>query len=235
MRDFGAAGRCVTHSSGMKSRRGLNVIEVSGRRFLLTATAGDAIHLTREAVSEEVGQPAVPDHYVEDFERTYDKTSIVEPNWAQTTLCGRDWIIMEADTDGEEGEAASVPSCRRCLALMDKLFPAPELDGRFPLVVQVVTDAVLEFGHAEIRGVPGDHQAALRTEVRSAVRKRTGHRLQSHAHESMIIFVCDSIYQQHADENSRAAMEAMNAFLTGEHAPSLPTPWRLYWNTWAAN
>jgi hypothetical protein len=56
---------------------------------------------------------------------------------------------------------------------MDKLFPAPELDDRFPLVVQVVMDTVLEFGHAELRGVPGDPQAALRAQVRSAVRKRT--------------------------------------------------------------
>jgi hypothetical protein len=139
----------------MRSRRGLNVIEVGGRRLLLTATAGDAVHLTREADSGVPGQAAVPDHYVEDFERTYYRASIVEPKWAERTLCGRDWI-MEADRDGEEGEASSVPSCRRCLALMDKLFPAPELDGRFRLVVQVVTDTVLEFGHAELRGVPGD-------------------------------------------------------------------------------
>jgi hypothetical protein len=51
----------------------------------------------------------------------------------------------------------------------------------------------------------------------------------------MVIFVCDPIYQQHADENSRAAMDVMDAFLTGKPAPALPTPWRLYRDTWAAN
>ncbi len=122
------------------------MIEVSGRQFLLTATAGNAVHLTREADSGEVGKAAVPDHYIEDFERTYDRASIMDPRWAETTLCGRDWIVMEADPDGDEDGAASVPSCRRCLALMDRLFPAPALDERFPLVVQVVTDTVLNSG-----------------------------------------------------------------------------------------
>jgi hypothetical protein len=44
----------------------------------------------------------------------------------------------------------------------------------------------------------------------------------------MVIFACDPIYQQHADEDSRAAAEAMGAFLTGKPTPSLPTPWRLH-------
>lgn len=219
----------------MQTGRRLNVIEVSGRQFLLTATAGDAVHLTREVGSAEVGKAAVPDHYIEDFERSYDRASIVHPGWSETTPCGRDWIVMEADRDGDEAEAASVPSCRSCLALMDRFFPAPALDERFPLVVQVVTDTVLELGHAELRGVPGDHQAALRAQVRSAVRKRTGYGLRSCVHESMVIFVCDPIYQQHADEDSRAAADVMDAFFTGKPVPSLPTPWRLHWGTWAAS
>ena len=70
----------------MQAGSRLNVIEVSGRQFLLTATAGDAVHLTREAGGEEVGKAAVPDHYVEDFERSYDRASIVCPRWAVTDL-----------------------------------------------------------------------------------------------------------------------------------------------------
>jgi hypothetical protein len=50
------------HGSGLQTRRRLNVIEVSGRQFLLTATAGDAVHLTREADDEEACKAAVPDH-----------------------------------------------------------------------------------------------------------------------------------------------------------------------------
>jgi hypothetical protein len=43
-----------------------------------------------------------------------------------------------------DDEDADAPSCRRCLALMDKLFPPPNLNDRFPLVVQMVADTILE-------------------------------------------------------------------------------------------
>ena len=218
----------------METRRGLNLIEVSGKQFLLTATAGDATHLTHEAGSGENRQAAVPEHYVEDFERTYDMAAILEPKWAETTLCGRQWILMEGERDGqEEGEARYAPSCRRCLALLDKLFPAPELNDRFPLIVRIVADTVLEHGTAEILGVPGDQQAALRKEVRAEVKRRTGYGLTTHAHESMVIFVCDPIYDLHADEHMRRGAEAVDAFFSGKPVPHQP-PTRLSWRTWAA-
>ena len=218
----------------METRRGLNVIEVTGKQFLLTATAGDATHLTREARSEESRQAAIPDHYVEDFERTYDVAAIVEPKWAETTLCGRQWILMEGERDGEdEGEARYAPSCRRCLALLDKLFPAPKLNDRFPLIVQIIADTIVEHGTAEILDVPGDQQAALRREVRAEVKKRTRYGLATHAHESMVIFVCDPIFDLHADEHLRRAAEATDAFFTSRPV-SHQSPTRLSWRTWAA-
>lgn len=217
----------------METNRDLNVIEVGDRQFLLTATAGDAIHLTREADGEENGQAAVPGHYLEDFERTYDVAAILEPKWAGRTLCGREWILMEADGDDEDGAARCAPSCRRCLALLDRLFPAPKLDDRFPLVVQIIADTVAEHGTAEILGVPGDHQAALRKEVRAEIKKRTGHGLKTYAHESMVIFVCDPIYDMHADEHLRRGAEAMDAFLTGKPVDR-QSPTRIWWRTWVA-
>ena len=54
------------------------------------------------------------------------------------------------------------PSCHRCLALLDTLFPVPKLDDRLPLIVRIIADTVLEHGTAEILDVPGGHQAALR-------------------------------------------------------------------------
>ena len=217
----------------MRTRRGLNTIEVSGKQFLLTATAGDAIHLTRETDSKEGGQAAVPDHYVDDFDQTYEMAAILDPKWEGTTLCGRQWILMEGDHDGEEGEASDAPSCRRCLALLDKLFPAPKLNDNFPLIVQIIADTVLEYGTAEILAVPGDQQAALRREVRAVVKKRTGYRLTTHAHESMVIFVCDPIYDLHADEYMRRGAAAIDAILTGKPVPP-QSPTHLSWSTWAA-
>jgi hypothetical protein len=73
---------------------------------------------------------------------------------------------MEGDRDGEEGEARYAPSCRRCLTLLDTLFPAPQLNDRFPLIVRIIADIVLAHGTAEILDVPGDQQAALRKAVR---------------------------------------------------------------------
>jgi hypothetical protein len=215
----------------MKTKRDLNIIEVGDRQFLLTATAGDAIHLTREADGEESGQAAIPGHYLKDFQRTYDIAAILEPKWAERSLCGREWILMEADGDDENGGARYAPSCRRCLTLLDKLFPAPKLHDRFPLVVEIIADTIVEHGNAEILGVPGDHQTALRKEVRAEIKKRTAHGLKTHAHESMVVFVCDPIYDMHADEHTRRGAEAMDAFLTGKPVARQP-PTRLWWRTW---
>jgi hypothetical protein len=223
----------MPHSSDVETNRGLNVIEVDGKQFLLTATSGDAIHLTGAAGREENGQAAIPGHYLEDFQRTYDVAAILEPKWAERTLCGRQWILMEADRDDEDGEAGWAPSCRRCLALLDPLFPAPKLDDRFPLIVRIVADTVLEHGTAEILDVPGDQQAALRREVRAEIKHRMGYGVTTYAHESMVIFVCDPIYDLHADEHRHRSAEAVDAFLSGNPGSKQP-PTRLWWRTWAA-
>jgi hypothetical protein len=58
---------------------------------------------------------------------------------------------------------------------MDKLFPEPDLDAMFALVVQVITGTVAEHGYAEMWNVLGDQQAALRKQVRSAVTSMADH------------------------------------------------------------
>ena len=240
----GAPGTLV-HSKGVGADRGLNVIPVGDREFLLTVTAGDAVHLSRETGPDETGRGAVPGWHLSPRRvnsrvrwRACNRAPLAEPRWAETTLCGRQWIAMADDEAGgahEPSDQAAAPTCCRCLAIMDKLFPEPVADGKFPLIVQIITDTVAEHGYAEMRNVPGDQQSALRKQVRSALRQRTGHRLQTLVHESMIVFICEPISQQHAAEHACAAAEAMNGFLTGEPATPMPTPWRLSWDTWAAS
>ncbi len=225
--------------------RGVNVIPVGDREFLLTVTAGDAVHLSRETGPDETARSAVPGWHLRPRRvnsrvrwRAYNRAALAEPRWAETTLCGRQSIAMAGDEGGdadESGDEAFAPTCRRCLAIMDKLFPKPVLDDRFALIVQIITDTVAEHGYAEMRNVPGDQQAALRKQVRSAVRQRTGYTLQTLVHESMVVFICEPISQQHPAEHARAAAEAMNSFLTGEPATPMPTPWRLSWDTWATS
>jgi hypothetical protein len=159
---------------------------------------------------------AVPAHYLEDFERTYEMAAALEPKWSGKTLCGRQWVLMEGNRDGEEGEARYAPSCRRSLTLLDTIFPAPQLNDRFPLIVRIMADIVLAHGTAEILDVPGDQQVALRKAVRAGVKQRVGYGLKTYAHESMVIFVCDPIYDRHADEHMRRGTEAVDAFLTGK-------------------
>lgn len=219
----------------------MNVIPVGDEEFLLTVTAGDAVHLSREAGPDETARSAVPGWHLRRGRGTsqvrwhaYNRTSLAERRWAETTLCGRQWIAMAGDEGGdadEPGDEAFAPTCRRCLAIMDKLFPEPVLNDRFALIVQIITDTVAEHGYAEMHNVPGDQHATLRRQVRSAVRQRTGHGLQTLVHESMVIFVCEPISQQHAAKRGRAAAEAMNSVLAGQPTP-MPTPWRLSWDTW---
>ena len=234
----------LVHCGGVRPDRGLNIIPVGDREFLLTVTAGDAVHLSREAGRDETARGAVPGWHLRRGRvssrarwHSYNRTTLAEPRWAETTLCGRQWIAMAGDKGGdvdECGDEVFAPTCHRCLAIMDKLFPEPALDDRFALIVQIVTDTIAEHGYAEMRNIPGDQHAALRKQVRSAVRQRTGYGLQSLVHESMIIFICEPISQQHAAERARAATEAINSVLTGEATP-MPTPWRLSWDTWATS
>jgi hypothetical protein len=203
--------------------------------LLLTVTSGgSAVHLTRETQDGEPGRSAVPDHYVDDSRKLgYDVAEVEATRWADTTLCGRPWVLMAGGH--REDERAYAPSCRRCLALMDRLFPPPELNGRFPLVVQLVVDTILDHGYAEIRSVPGDQQAALRKEVRAEVRRRTGYGCRTYAHESLIVFHCEPIHDQHKAEREELARQAMSNFFEGRPSRPVQRPWHLSWDTWAVD
>lgn len=236
-------GRCLVHSRSVDTGREINAIRIGGTEYLLTVTAGDAVHLTRETGPGETGQSAVPDWYLLPGPGqlaslgSYDQAALARPRWAAATLCGREWLYMAGvrwwDDESLGEEDASAPSCRRCLALMDKLFPEPELDDRFDLAVQALTGTVAEHGYAEMWNVPGDQQAALRKQVRSAVKKRTGHPVQTLARGSLLVFVCEPIHQQHAAGREHAIAQATSSVLTGRPAQALPTPWRLSWDALA--
>ena len=223
----------------MDTDREVNAIRIGGTEYLLTVTAGDAVHLTRETGPGEPGQSAVPERYLTPGHRQpapllrgYDQAALALPRWEAATLCGREWLTMAGISwwAGEDPDDACAPSCRRCLALMDKLFPEPELDERFDRALQAVTGTVAEHGYAEMWNVPGDQQAALRKQVRSAVKKRTGHGTQTLARGSLLVFVCEPIHQQHAAERERRIAQSFGSVLTGQPAQPLPTPWRLSWD-----
>jgi len=205
-------------------RHGVNAFRVGEVELLLTVTSGgEAVHLARVADPQGTGRSAVHDFYFEPsnrrstvLERGYDRAALLAPRWAPETLCGRVWAVMIPGEGGPwnelSDEVAFSPTCKRCLAVMDKLFPAPLPDERLPLVAQLVADSILDHGHAEVRDVPGDQQQPLRTAVRTLVRQRAGQNCRSYVHESMIFFVSEAIYAEHAEENQRAAAEAIDRY-----------------------
>jgi hypothetical protein len=225
-------------------RYGVNALQVGEVELLLTVTSGGtAVHLAHVANPEDAGRAAVHEYYFDanrrsaPLELTYDRAALLATRWAPLTLCGREWAVMIAGEGGPlselNDEVAFAPTCGRCLAIMDKLFPAPAPDQRLPLLAKLGADSILEHGHAEVRDVPGDQQQALRTAVRSLVRQRAGESCRSYVHESVIFFVSEAIYAEHAEDNMRAAAEAIDRALTGRDTTPIHEPaWRLSWDTW---
>lgn len=224
-------------------RHGANALKVGEVELLLTVTGGgSAVHLAHVAKTEDAGRAAVHEYYFDANRRSaplehYDRAALLATRWAPMTLCGREWAVMIAGEGGPLSElndtVAFAPTCGRCLAIMDKLFPAPAPDQRLPLIAKLGADTILEHGHAEVRDVPGDQQQALRTAVRTLVRQRAGENCRSYVHESVIFFVSEAIYAEHAEENMRAAAEAIDRALTGHDTTLVSEPaWRLSWDTW---
>ncbi|WP_431946916.1 hypothetical protein [Micromonospora marina] len=113
---------------------------------------------------------------------------------------------------------------------MDRLFPAPAVDRRVPVVAQLVADVVREHGYAGVREVPGDQLAALRKEILSLIRQQTGHPAQTLVHRDLLLVVCDPLRDPEAE--MRAAAEAIGAVLFGDQpvpATRPDRPWAIRW------
>lgn len=232
---------------GQDRRFGVNAVDALGTLLLLTTTGGgDAVHLSLEVERPGGGRSAVhgfwfdPDNewYVL-TRRRYDRAELLEQRWARTTLCGREWAAMIGGDGGplfEHDPVAFAPTCRRCLALMDAHFPAPVVDDRLPLLAEVVADTLVEHGYAEVHGVPGDQQVALRSAVRARVRERTGHASRTLVRDSRVVVTCDALYAEHEQEYARLVADALEEAFAPDAQPGrrrrqVPA-WVVSWGTW---
>jgi hypothetical protein len=225
-------------------QHGPNVIEINGTAMLLTTTSGGvAVHLTTPTQEPDTGREAVLDFYFDrdqhdraDALAGYDRAALTEQRWSPTTLCGRVWAIMIGGDGGAISryrEVAFAPTCRRCLALIDRHFPKPTPDSRLKLVAQIAADAVVErHGFAEIHDVPGDQQDELRRAVRTLIRQRTPHPVRTHSINGVIYVECPAIHDQHAEQGRQEAAEAIGAFLNGEPPTRRERDWEISWATW---
>ena len=223
-----------------KWRSLMDVIEVDGSPMLLVSNGGGmAVHLAAQA-NGEGAREAVYEFRVKPgnaFLSSYDPHLLLRRQWSATALCGRAWVDMVGGDGGPVDryrETAFAPTCKRCLAIMDKHFPLPAPAAQLELVAQLAADAVIEQrGFAEVHRVPGDQQDALRKAIRRLVRQRSGESVRSFVAHSVVYVYCEAIYQQHADEGQKEIAEALNAIMTGERPVARPEPeWRISWTAW---
>jgi hypothetical protein len=227
---------------------GVNAITVGAAELLLAvASSGSAVHLARLAEAGAVGQSAVPDYCFTAEEArhrpglaNYDPDALRTPRWSETTLCGRAWVVMVGGDGGSISpwgeDPEFVPTCKRCLAVLDRMFPPPAVHPQLSVIVRVAADSVAEYGYAEVHGVPGDQQTELRRQIRALVRKETAHSCQTLVHESMVVVMCDPLAQLHREEHLREAAQRLSKLFTGQPAHPPPEPaWRHYWSTWATD
>jgi hypothetical protein len=214
--------------------------------LLVSCGGGNAVHLAGLGV-DEPGVPAVSDDHFADtwLDRipalsNHDRGALLAPRWSARTLCGREWAVMIGGDGGSISpfageEPAFAPSCRRCLAVMDRLFPAPPQHPQLALVAKVVADTVLEHGHAELHGVLGDQQAELRRRVRALVRELIGQGCQTLLHGSILFVICEALLKRHEAENNAAILAALDDEFAGRPRAALTPSWRLSWSTWATS
>jgi hypothetical protein len=218
-----------------------NAIEIFGRRRLLVEGGGSAVHLAE--LQEVDGRSAFDGYH---FERASgrgfneDVSALQAPIWAPKTLCGRAWIMMAVTDDTLafafwDEPAVHAPSCKQCLRLLDRSFPSGENAPAVRILAELAAEQVVEFGSAEIRGVPGDQIEALRREGRRAVRER-GFKCRSWVRDDLVVLysddACDAIPEDVKRQRDRDAAEVMGSVLGGKQAPRIETPWRLRWQTW---
>jgi hypothetical protein len=223
--------------------REVNAIRIGATEYLLTVIAGDAVHLTRETGSAETGQSAVPEQYLTpghghagEMLRGYNQAALAAARWNRPRCAAGNGSPWPASACGTTTWARTTLPRRRAAAAWPSwtsCSPPRRWTSGSTWPSRAITGTVAEHGYAEMRDVPGDLQAALRKQVRAAVKKRTGHPVQTLACGSLPVFVCDPIHLQHGAERARASAQAVGGVLTGQ-PPALPTPWRLSWDAYEA-
>jgi hypothetical protein len=231
-----------------QTKHDVNSITVGAMELLLTAAGGgSAVHLAALAKSAATARSAVPELcFAPDALRrrpglaNYDSEALGAARWSQTTLCGRIWSAMVGGDGGPirqwSEEPVFAPTCKRCLTLLDRMFPPPSVHPRLPMIAQIVADSVATRGYAEVCEVPGDQQTELRRQIRFLVRQKTAHGCQTLVHDSMVFVVCQPIAESRREEHMHEVAQRLQELWSGESIAPAPDPeWRHYWSTWATD
>ncbi len=210
----------------------LNTITTAGRTMLLTQTGGAAIHLTSIAADNDDPRPAVPSRMQPSSPTDDTFTDLTDRHWAPRTLCGIRWNMMagiastDADTDDDR-----TPTCRRCLAILDRWFPEPVPDDRIGLLAELAADAVHQYGTAELVGVPGDQHTVLRRAVREALKQRFGYGAKTFVIDDRVVISSNDTTEALQAETAKQFHQAFSSH--DDAAPIDDSAWRFQWRTWS--
>lgn len=153
---------------------GPNDLNIGGVRYLLVGMSSS--HLAGLAEGDVRGRHALAEWRTgtEPWAASYDLDTLFDQIWNPRTLCGLEWIEMEAG-DGPPFNAAGAgvyaPSCKNCLRIVSNRLDGVAPDDRIPLVASLVVTEVLADAGTVVTGVPGDQLEALRAAIRQQCRK----------------------------------------------------------------
>lgn len=219
----------------MSAQHGVNSIEIDGTTYLLAGISGS--HLAPEAQPGEPAVPAVPEWRVEmdeDWQSAYDMPKLAAEQWRATTLCGREWLEMEAG-DGPAlthgAEPVFAPGCRTCLRVVGQHLTFTPPDERISVIVALVVDRLREHRSATIQDVPGDQLEHLRAAIRTGLREE-GIRANTHPVDSTVFVVQNTPIDE---TEELAAMErAVSVLNYFDSTPREPPDHVINWYTWGS-
>lgn len=211
----------------------LNTITTAGRTMLLTQTGGMAIHLTSIASDNDDPQPAFPSRTRSSSPTNETFTDLTDLRWAPKTLCGIRWNTMAGiASTGAGTDDDRTPTCRRCLAILDRWFPEPVPDDRIGLLAELASGAVHQYGTAEIVGVPGDQHAALRRAVREELKQRFGYSAKTFVIDDRVVISSNDTTEALRAEMAKQFHQAFSSH-DDDAAPIDDSAWRFHWRTWS--
>ncbi len=212
-----------------------NTIAIHGRSYVLAWVGANAAHLVAEAAAGDEAR-AIIGHAGAEPNPAYDVDDVTAASWSARTLCGRDdWFMCPTEAgrafvsmwNGRE-DAVLAPSCKRCLAILDKQFAAPDPAERLGWNVIRAMEQLGEWGCVHVLGVPADQAELLRKRLRAEARQR-GWKFQSRVGDGQLIATSENALS--AERRELVMAESMRRIQVVNSGAQLGEPaWRFPWS-----